>query len=499
MGSSAGKTKLIFKNIFFGFGTKLILMGMSFVIPRLFIVSFGSELNGLLSTVTQIFSYLALLEAGIGAVTVNALYQPIVQDDREKISQIVGESKAYYGKVTLFYAFGVIAFAALYPLFCKTTIAKETIFLIILLQGGANCLAYYFSAAHTQLLVADGKNYVVGNISFAVSVATSVARIILVSIGCNIITVQLSFALITIVKVPLLRVLCAKKYPWLRPVRTKTYASLRNRKAFVVHEVSSTIFSNTDIFLISTFCSFALASVYSVYNLVFSALSIMINTANSGLGFILGQNYHKDREQFLRIYDCYSALYTMAVFIIMTTAYIMIIPFVRLYTASVTDINYVMKWLPLLFALVNIMSGARAVAARLITVTDHVKQTQNRSIIETAINLCVSVALVNWLEIYGVLIGTIVALTYRMNDIIIYANKVILKRSPWVEYKRVLAYMVIFCLFIWVESCLKIVADNYLQLIIKGGITLLAVSVVFGGMTLLIDKQALGQLKVTRV
>ena len=64
------------------------------------------------------------------------------------------------------------------------------------------------------------------------------------------------------------------------------------------------------------------------------------------------------------------------------------------------------------------------------------KQTQWRSIIESVINLMVSLIMVQYIGIYGVLVGTIATLLYRTNDVIIYANWNILHRLPWQTYKR---------------------------------------------------------------
>ena len=71
------KQRTVIKNIIYSFGIRIIILILGFILPRLLITSFGSEVNGLLSTVTQIFAYLALLEAGIGNSAVNALYKPL--------------------------------------------------------------------------------------------------------------------------------------------------------------------------------------------------------------------------------------------------------------------------------------------------------------------------------------------------------------------------------------------------------------------------------------
>lgn len=495
---SQGKDKRVVNNILISFGTKIVLMLLSIVIPRLFILSYGSEVNGLLSTITQIFSYLALLEAGIGNASINALYKPLDNKNHEQVNQVIGESRAYFRRVTLFYALGVIGFSVAYPLLADSKVDAVTIAGIILLQGIGNCVTYYFSAAHTQLLIADGKNYFVDVITFCINVGTSLSKIILVSAGFDILIVHLVFLVVTLFKAPLILGLCYKQYPWLKPIKTKRFNSIQERGAFIVHEISTTIFSSTDVFLISTFCSFSLASVYSVYQMIFGALNTMVNTANAGLGFLLGQNYYKDHQKFLSLYDRYSTLYSGIVFVVMTVAHLMITPFISLYTAGVADVNYQMAGLSLLFVLINLMSGVRAVAARLIAVTGHADKTKYRSIFETVINLTASVILVNWIGIYGVLVGTIIALLYRTNDIIIYANKVILERSPWHEYKGLLINSAVFAIIAIIAPQFIIPAGSYLELIVSGFFVTVVVLVIYGSVMILMNRDFLKHKRIEK-
>lgn len=461
------KTKAIVKNIVYGFGTKLITIAISIILPRLFIVSFGSEVNGLLSTITQIFTYLALLEAGIGTATINALYKPIDDNDRNDVNVVVSQARFYYRKVSFIYALGVLIFAIAYPFVAKTSVDTVTVILIIFLQGAASFISYYFCAVYIQLLVADGKQYISDNINFVINLLTNIVKIVIVALGFDIVCVQIGFFLVSLIKIPLLYYICKRRYSWIHFEKTKSVDRIHERGAFIIHELSATIFSNTDIFIISTFCSLASASVYSIYNLVFGALNSMINTANAGLGFILGQSYYKDTVKFESIYDIYSSLYSLIVFIIMTVAYIIIIPFIKLYTVGISDINYVIFGLPILFAVINIMSGVRAVAARLITVSGHAESTQSHSVLEMIINIVASLVLVQFIGIYGVLFGTILALLYRMNDIIIYANKVILKRSPVKEYIRLFSNTLVFVGIVVFNHYLPIIADSYYLLVKK--------------------------------
>ena len=45
-----------------------------FVLPRMILGSFGSEVNGLVNSITQFLTIISFLEVGVGAVVQSALY-----------------------------------------------------------------------------------------------------------------------------------------------------------------------------------------------------------------------------------------------------------------------------------------------------------------------------------------------------------------------------------------------------------------------------------------
>ena len=81
-----GKT---IKNLVWGFLGQFLILATSIILPRFILVSFGSEVNGVVSTITQIFTYIALLEAGIGNASLNRLYKNLAENDKDGISQTV--------------------------------------------------------------------------------------------------------------------------------------------------------------------------------------------------------------------------------------------------------------------------------------------------------------------------------------------------------------------------------------------------------------------------
>ena len=168
------------------------------------------------------------------------------------------------------------------------------------------------------------------------------------------------------------------------------------------------------------------------------------------------------------LHRVYESLSMYGSFALYTTAFVLITPFMRVYTAGITDTQYVDPYLPFLFTIMHLLSSTREASSRVINFAGHFKQMQWRAVAESAINLTVSVALVLKLGIYGVLIGTIIAYIYRTNDIIIYANQKVLYRSCWNTYKKVIINVCCFMMIALIFQAIDLPANGFLDFFIMG-------------------------------
>ncbi len=75
------KLSRIQKNILTGLLCQVVTILLSFFMPRLYMSYYGSDVNGELNTIKQLFAYLYLLEAGVGLATTQALYRPVAIGD----------------------------------------------------------------------------------------------------------------------------------------------------------------------------------------------------------------------------------------------------------------------------------------------------------------------------------------------------------------------------------------------------------------------------------
>lgn len=430
------KGKKILKIFGYGVISQVITLLLGIIIPKLMIVSYGSEVNGLLSSIRQVFVYVALLEAGIGTASLQALYAPIATNDKKRTCEIMSATNRYYKRTGILYGIAVIALAIIYPIVVKSDIPVFVVVAVIFFQGASGVINYFFQGKFTILLRVDGKSYITTNATTIVSVASKLIQIGLMLTGFDVVMVQFSYFVVNLLQMIYISLYVKKHYAWLDLSVEPDYASLSQSKNVIIHQVSGLIFNNTDIIVLTLFCDLKTVSIYSLYSLIVSCVSNIIDTLCSSVEFVLGQAFNSDRNYFLKLQEVYETYYLGISFFFFTVTLIMLPSFMRVYSQGITDAQYVDKYLPLLFVTLNVLMYARRTSSQIINFAGHFKQTQVRSIIESSINLTVSLVLVFKIGVYGVLIGTIVALFYRTNDVIIYANWNILGRKPWKTYRR---------------------------------------------------------------
>ncbi|MBQ1372075.1 MAG: hypothetical protein IIY70_04005, partial [Oscillospiraceae bacterium] len=204
-------------------------------------------------------------------------------------------------------------------------------------------------------------------------------------------------------------------------------------------------------------------SVYAVYSMIYNAVSNLLRSVFGSFSYLLGQTFNNDRANYLSIHEKYEAVSMTGAFAAYSIAYVLTAPFVRLYTAGITDARYVDPYLPVLFAIMKLLPWAREASGRVIDYARHFNQMRWRAIMEAAINLVASIILVIAFGIHGVVLGTIVAYLWRVNDMITYANTVILKRRLWKTYRRILINVSCFAVIYWINQQLNIQISSFIS------------------------------------
>ncbi len=486
----ATKDNRIKYNLLSGVLYQVVLIVLSFLLPRLYLENFGSEVNGVLSTIKQIFAYMVLLESGIGLATTQALYKPVAEKNHNKISTVISATHSYYVKVGIIYAIIVLLIAFAYEYIVPTGIESGLIFGIVILTALPNLFSYFMQAKYRILLEVDGRKYVITNSETILQLVSNIAKILVILLTNNLLLMQLSYCILSLLQLVYIYIHAKRRYKWLSINAEPDYEAISQRKSVLVHQVSGMVFNNTDVLLLSFLCDFKVVSVYTIYNIFFSQVQTFITSIISGFSFALGQMFHTDREKFMKVYNVYETFYIMATFIIYTLMAVFLLPLIQIYTKGINDANYTNALLILLFVIMNLLSNGKLPSNHVLEYSGKFEETRSHAIWEMIINIVVSiVSILKW-GICGAIIGTIIALLYRSAMMIYYSNKKVLDREMFNTYKLWIVNGAVFATLMAIFFVDSFSGLSFIRLFVKGIIHSLWIVPLYIGVNFIFFKRA---------
>lgn len=420
---------------------KIITITLGLVIPKLFITSYGSEINGLQSSVNQIFTYIALIEGGIGAATLQSLFAPVAKNDNRKVNEYLSATSQYYNKIGIIYFVLLLVIGLFYSLVVKVeNFPWYFVVAYVLLSGALSGINFFYLAKLKLLISAKGDEYIVTSLTMCTFIGTSILKIILIQCGVNILILQAGTLAINMIITLVYYIIAKKKYPWLSFKEKPDKSCVEQKNSVLVHRISSLIFQNIDVVLLTFICGLKIVSIYTIYKMVVSTVTSIVASMGESVNFILGQSFNtesdENKKSYCKMIDTFNVYYSAISFGLFSVMCILIIPFMKIYTKGM-DQSYIYGVLPFLYIAIELLTVGREAMMRTIEVAGHFKKTQWRAVAESVINLSVSVVAMFVCKkyfgdiggLYGALIGTIAAMLYRTIDINIYANRKILNRS----------------------------------------------------------------------
>ncbi|MFK7696942.1 lipopolysaccharide biosynthesis protein [Paenibacillus sp. HJGM_3] len=455
------KTNIALFNIISNLFGKLITAVLGILIPKLIIDYYGSEINGLVTSLIGIFVYVNLLEAGVGGASVQALYSAIAKKNKTKINGILAATSKFYKKTSIVYLVCVTTIALLYPVLVKTGINYWLVVAIVLTIALTSFIEYYFKGIYNVLLLADNKSYILVVSSTILSVLSSIIKVLLIIFEFSIVFVLFSVLILTTLRILFIVSYVKKNYKFLDLSVTPDFSAISKKSAVLIQQVLSVIINNVDILILTIFCNLKLVSLYTVYNIICIQVLFIPKMFSESLTAGFGHLFVEDKLRFKMLFDSFEALYTYLMFTVMIIAYILMLPFIKLYTADITDINYVDPWLPLLFVSIRLLESLREPSLIVASIAGHFNQLKWYAIFEAILNISLSILLVRKYGIYGVLIATIIAMLFYTIAVIRYSNKYLLRRSWIIPVRRWFINLILGSVIVYLANCFKYTITSY--------------------------------------
>lgn len=475
---------------------QFVTIANGFIIPRIILSTFGSETNGLISSLSQFLNYITLLEGGVNGVIMASLYSPIAKGDHAKISSIVRTSSKFFRRISVIFLIYTAGLSVLYPILSHGSFDFSFVCTLTFILSVKLFSQYCFSLSYQNLLNASKRGYIISLSKILLIILDVIAVLTITRISPNIHVLEITSALIYFIQ-PTIFNFAVKKYFKLDKKAKYDNALIKNRWDGLAINIAYFIHTNTDITLLTIFTDLQTISVYSVYALVSSGLSKITNSITSAISPSIGNLYALgDKKELNRKFDLYEYITFVLVFLFFSVGILLITPFVMLYTHNINDANYSQPVFGVILLLAEAFYAIRSPYLNLAYDANKFKEISKYAYIETALNITISIILVHKLGLVGIAIGTLVAMIYRTIAHVFYLRKKILKRSVMKFAKRFMALFIPITIAVISLAVFAPITNNSItDWLIHAIIYFLAIAIIVLAVSLLYFKKDLKTLK----
>ena len=438
-----------------------------FILPRLILRAFGSEVNGLVNSITQFLGIISLLELGVGAVVQSALYKPLAERNQNKVSEIIASANKFFTKLGFILLTYVCVLILIYPRLTENNFGFAYTAMLIFAISISSFAQYFFGIVNRLLLTADQHGYIQDNAQTLAVILNTVACYFLIWLGCSIQVVKLATSIIYLLQPFVIHLYVRRHYNINKKVKYLEEPIPQKWNGIAQH-IAAVILDGTDTIVLTLFATLSDVSIYSVYFLVVKGVRQLFSAMTNGITALIGELWAKQElEELKRVFSWTEwVIHTGTTFMFGVTA-ILIVPFVEIYTAGVHDTNYIQPLFAALLVAANAGQCLRLPYNMLILAAGQYRQTQNNYLIAAALNVVVSVVTVKVWGLIGVAIGTLIAMFYQTVWMAVYDSRYLIRWPLKNFFKQICIDVLTVALLFLATWNFRITEVNYLTWILQ--------------------------------
>lgn len=487
------RTKKFFYNSFSSVIMQVTTLIAGLIVPRLMLTTYGSEINGLISSIGQFINYFSLVEVGLAGASIYALYKPLAEGDHDGINSVVSASKNLYMQSGLVFCALVFGLSLSYPIFIKpkdlTPLQVGILVLVLSAPVGAN---FFALAKYRVLLTADQKVYIINYLLSLSIVVNTIIVMILTSVGYDILLLRVVSLISVIIPPSILYFYATKNYKYLKFNSPPNYGALNKRWDALILQFLGLIHTAAPIVLATLFTSLEMVSVYAIFNMVIMGVNGIASIFGSGLSASFGEILAKhEQKAFAKAYNEYELMTYVIVAFLYSCCIVLIMPFINIYTADITDANYNQPIIGFLIVLNAILYSIKNPQGTLVSSAGLFKETRNQTLIQAGIALGLGAILAKPIGLIGILIGLIVSNIYRDIDLLIFIPKQLSTIEIRTSFLRALRILIQVLIVSMPFNFVKLNIYSYLDWFSLAGIVAVYALFVITLTTILTDRKTL--------
>lgn len=402
------------KNSIFNVSSNLIVFTiknlLSFVLRTIFIQTLGEMYLGVNGLLSNVLSMLSLAELGISSAISFGLYKPLAENDNKKVSSIMSFFKNVYEIIGfLVLIFGIVLY------FFLDKIIKEynsipglnIIYLLYLI----NTVSTYYTAYKEILITADQRAYRLTKINIIFTLLLYTLQIVVLIAFKNFVIYLIVQFFIQIAQKVATNIFITREYKEIdfktkEKVDDTTLGTIKkNVKAMIFHKVGDYCINGTDNIIISNMINVSTVGFYSNYNMITSMLNSIITIVYNNLTASFGNLLVKeDRKKSLAIFQKIDFI----AFIIYSFCGVMFSVLASRFIEIWIGSKYILEPITvILIAFSFFFTGTRMACTIVRNASGLYDEDKWVPIMQSIINLIVSIILAKFIGLPGIILGTI--------------------------------------------------------------------------------------------
>ena len=370
------------------------------------------------------------MEAGLSGAAIYALYKPIAYQDHKAINSVVSAAKRFYTQAGYIFISLTLGLAVFYPLFIKIQVLNQfEVMLLILVLGVNGALEFLTLSKYRVLLSADQRTYVISLASLVHVITNTIIIIVLGVMQVNIVILRFVALLSIFLRSFILMVYTKKKYKFLDFSEKPNFQALNKRWDALYLQILGVIHTGAPIVILTLITkNLKLVSVYTIFNMILAGISGVLSIFISGLSASFGDVIAKGETTIMqKAYNEFEYAYYAIITLVYSIAFTTIMPFIRIYTSGVTDINYDISIVGFLFVMNGLLYNIKTPQGMLVISAGLYRETRIQTTIQGAIAVVIGIILTPFYGIKGVLIASILSNIYRDIDLFFFIPRNVTK------------------------------------------------------------------------
>ena len=298
------------RNMITSISSNIVTIIIGLLAQAIFIKIMGIEYLGLNGLFTNIISMLGIVELGIGSAIIYNLYKPIAINDVETIKSLMNFYKKSYniiGIVVLTIGLIIIPFL---PLIIEDVTVKINVPLIYILFL-LDIVFSYFLSYKRSILYASQKNYLINLIHLGYTILLNIGQLLMLFYTKNYYLYLIVKIIVRIIENLIITYIVNKEYSYLKEDAKKLDPTIekdiiKKVKALFFHKIGGFVVLGTDNIIISKFLGLVSVGLYSNYYMIINAVQTLFSQALVALtpsvgNLLVKENKNKTFEVFKKI------------------------------------------------------------------------------------------------------------------------------------------------------------------------------------------------------